>query len=423
MSSEFKRESIFIIESKKNGLENKRGTCFAISSTLVLTANHVVTEGDDFCCFTSDEYSRREERKLECLISNSEFDYAILKAVGFSFDDFIELGKVSTNNIKVKICGYPIEKENLPAEIKTETNTNFDDIESTPYCFEVIQQSEVSDYSGMSGSPIMYNDYVIGILLYQEVDSVLYGITNAKVENDCIDNGLFLNNIEYIKDLEFIEVFENAIKDIQDEINSMPASVNKINLISSINDVQKYFKTKLLILHKILLQVQCVKSAIKHRFDAFDSLYKLLVYFTIFKNASASFTFPTESNLHIYVDSYNGWLFNVSRNERDLDFHIGKIAEYIAGSESNYKDKDATFFISSLKNHGGLDCNTCTSGLLVNVDRKVNKIVTDFTDASSKDILNAIPDYMQLRPEQKVDFKCGQCVSNIHEYENAKKII
>lgn len=124
----------------------------------------------------------------------------------------------------------------------------------------------------------------------------------------------------------------------------------------------------------------------------------------------------------MYVDSYNSWLFNVSRSDRDLNFHIGKIAEYIVVNKSILKDNDGIFFISSLKNFGGLNCDTCTNGLLANVNNRVNKVVTDFTDTTSKDILNAIPNFMQLRPEQKIDFKCGQCVSNIHEYENAKKL-
>ncbi len=421
MSSKYKRESIFIIESKKNGQENERGTCFAISSTLVVTANHVIKNRDTFYCFTSDDYARREGRELKFLISNTEFDYAILEAVGFTFDNFIEIGKVSTNNIKVKICGYPTEKSNLPAEIDTETKTNFENITSTPYCFEVVQQSQVSNYKGMSGSPIMYNDYVIGILLYQEVDSVLYGITNTKVENDYIKNSLVLNNVEYIKDLEFIEAFERAIEDIQSEINHIQISTTKLELLASLQEIKKYFKTKLSLLYKILLQVQGSKDDIKHRFDGFDSLYKLLVYFIIFKTSS-SFIFPSSSNLHVYVDSYNSWLFNVSRSDRDLNFHIGKIAEYIVVNKSILKDNDGIFFISSLKNFGGLNCDTCTNGLLANVNNRVNKVVTDFTDTTSKDILNAIPNFMQLRPEQKIDFKCGQCVSNIHEYENAKKL-
>ncbi len=124
--------------------------------------------------------------------------------------------------------------------------------------------------------------------------------------------------------------------------------------------------------------------------------------------------------MEVICDKYKLWLFNTFKKHKKIDDHIGKIAEFF------YNDNEMTAkvcFISSLKDNGGLDCDTCINGILIDVDKKVNKILTDYTNQSSFGILGGNNDFMDLKKRQDIKFKCGECISDINELGNAYKII
>ena len=79
-STEFQFESIFIIEAlnTKTGVK-KRGTCFAISNTSVLTAKHTLINCNSFRFYlTGEDFKTGSFIELDLIQHDSDWDFAIL---------------------------------------------------------------------------------------------------------------------------------------------------------------------------------------------------------------------------------------------------------------------------------------------------------------------------------------------------------
>lgn len=176
---EFKLDSIFIVESLFPNEKEKRGTCFSISENLILTANHVVAEATSVSVFlSSDDYAAGRSIEATCIHRNEQLDVAILKIADGIASNFIELYKTAINlDSEVKSCGYPIEKGYYHAPINVEVTNTFTHMDSKEFSFEVSQSSTVSQYKGMSGSPVLYDGRCIGILLVQQGANTLYSVS------------------------------------------------------------------------------------------------------------------------------------------------------------------------------------------------------------------------------------------------------
>ena len=201
---EFKLESIYIIEVLLSGGRTKRGTCFSISGDLILTANHVVKDATSLKVYlSSDNYSEGKSICATCIYSNAQTDIAILRVNKGSTSSSIELYKTTVNlDSNVKSCGYPIEKEHYHAPITVEVTNTFSHMTSKRWSFEVSQSSTVSQYNGMSGSPVMYDGRCIGILLVQQGNNTLYSLSTD----------------DFLKDQSIHEIFESyCIKVIDQE--------------------------------------------------------------------------------------------------------------------------------------------------------------------------------------------------------------
>lgn len=176
---EFRLDTIFIVETEISSEKTSRGTCFSISGDLVLTANHVVKDAQSIKVYlSSDAYAEGNSIDATCIYSNSQIDVAILKIANGITTRSIELYKTAVNlDSVVKSCGYPVEKGHYHAPITVEVTNNFSHMTSKDWSFEVSQSNTVSQYRGMSGSPVMYDRKCIGILLVQQGSNTLYSVS------------------------------------------------------------------------------------------------------------------------------------------------------------------------------------------------------------------------------------------------------
>ncbi|HDF8080836.1 DUF1837 domain-containing protein [Vibrio parahaemolyticus] len=187
---EFKLDSIYIIEAELTNQDLRRGTCFSISDTLILTASHVVKNAVSIKVYlSSDAYANGNSIDATCIYSNEKIDVAILKVDNGLTSSSIDLYQTSISlDSTVKSCGYPIEKSYYHAPITVEVTNTFAHMASKDWSFEVSQSNTVSQYKGMSGSPVMYDGKCIGILLVQQGNNTLYAVSTDDFLKDASIN-------------------------------------------------------------------------------------------------------------------------------------------------------------------------------------------------------------------------------------------
>lgn len=196
----FKLNSIYVIEAITESGLIKRGTCFSISKKILLTANHVIDINPKYIriYLSSDDYSKGNYIESKCIYCNKELDIAIIEILDFELNHHINL--YSTNvgiDNEVLSCGYPAEKDIFYEPIKVKISNDLTNVTTSNYSFEVTQATTVTNYSGMSGSPVIYNNDCIGILVYQQGKNTLYGISIKDVLKDI--NILNIINENFIK--------------------------------------------------------------------------------------------------------------------------------------------------------------------------------------------------------------------------------
>lgn len=200
----FNISSIYLLETHFSDGRVKRGTCFSIARDLLLTANHVVDGASKInVSLSSDGFFNQKYVVANIIYCNESRDVALLELPNGTTSSHIDLYKTTINlDSDVKACGYPVEKEYYPAPINVKVTNNFEHIASREYSFEVSQSDSVSKYSGMSGSPVMHNEFCIGMLLVQQSNNTLYAVSIK----DCLQDNSFQELI--IKHEVFIKVQE-----------------------------------------------------------------------------------------------------------------------------------------------------------------------------------------------------------------------
>ncbi|AQP35721.1 trypsin-like peptidase domain-containing protein [Vibrio anguillarum] len=176
---DYKLDSIFIVSCTDENGRTKRGTCFSISNELVVTAWHVVKSMKTISLYlSSDDAQNNKSMLLEIVDKDEAQDIAILKIIDYKFDHHIEVSTTICNKgTIVNACGYPIEKGNKHCTLDTKITENFSTIETDHLSFEIEQNNKVSNYRGMSGTPILVNKCAVGILLVQQGGTSLYSIS------------------------------------------------------------------------------------------------------------------------------------------------------------------------------------------------------------------------------------------------------
>ena len=178
LTSQYKLNSTFIIHGQANG-KDRQGTCFAINDNEVMTAWHVVNDMKDIkVSFTSDDFAHDKCCKLQLIEHDEALDIAILSIDSGPITGFIDASSTKTSlKLPIQVCGYPLEKGGKHAIMDTTISNVYDCIKTENHSFEIKQIDTVNNYRGMSGSPILINGYVIGVLLVQQGGTSLYCIS------------------------------------------------------------------------------------------------------------------------------------------------------------------------------------------------------------------------------------------------------
>jgi len=182
LTSQYKLNSTFIIHGKANG-KDRQGTCFAINENEVMTAWHVVNNMEDIkVSFTSDDFAHEKYCKLQLVEHDEALDIAILSVESEPIAEFISASSTNTSlKLPIHVCGYPLEKGGKHAIMDTTISNLYDSIITENHSFEIKQIETVNNYKGMSGSPILTNGYVIGVLLVQQGGTSLYCISISDI--------------------------------------------------------------------------------------------------------------------------------------------------------------------------------------------------------------------------------------------------
>lgn len=182
LTSQYKLNSTFIIHGKVNG-SIRQGTCFAINENEVMTAWHVVNNMEDIkISLTSDDYADDKYYSLVLIDYDVALDIALL-----SVGSALVVECINTSILKaalrlpIQVCGYPLEKGGKHAIMDTTISNLYNSIKTENHSFEIKQIETVKNYKGMSGSPILINGQVIGVLLVQQGGTSLYCISISDI--------------------------------------------------------------------------------------------------------------------------------------------------------------------------------------------------------------------------------------------------
>ena len=186
-NAEFLIESIFIIEALDEKSENiKRGTCFAVSENLILTAKHTLNNCNKYRCYlTGEDFKENKFIELEIVEHMSDWDFAILKMVNFEATAFIPISDAEVaRSTKIKSCGFPTESGHMASPIDVVVNNHYPVDKTHLYNFELTQSPTIKNYIGMSGSPVLYKGHVIGLLVVQRGTTILKVISTKQISQE-----------------------------------------------------------------------------------------------------------------------------------------------------------------------------------------------------------------------------------------------
>lgn len=145
-----------------------KGTCFILNENYGVTARHVLKQKTEDACFKTVKCTFNcLDREADVIYENEEYDFAILKFREKIFLDS-EVFKIAQTAIeegdKWKSRGYPIYNSN-----GVTVNGDVDGVnDNDRYELYIRNQRDVSDWSGISGAPLIIEDEIAGILIEQE---------------------------------------------------------------------------------------------------------------------------------------------------------------------------------------------------------------------------------------------------------------
>ncbi|EGQ7852052.1 Hachiman antiphage defense system protein HamA [Vibrio vulnificus] len=209
--SKFKLQSVHVIKASE-GEQHNLGTCFAIGEKHVVTALHVVKGYNEYSLFSSyDDYkvNNKVELKLISQFSDENLDFSILEVV----DDGICLIPIGvcesiqlSKGLDIDMCGYPREKKSH-ATVTSVVTEDLQMVKENKFSFELAKGINVTNYKGMSGSPVLYKGYAIGYLIVQSSGNLLYAISFSEVidkfhelKSECSINIASQEEVNFIPD-------------------------------------------------------------------------------------------------------------------------------------------------------------------------------------------------------------------------------
>jgi len=144
---------------------DNQGTGFLIDKAFILTAYHVVEDKTRIIATFTDEV----ERIASIHKKDEKLDIAILKIEEVDFYEAIKLDSSPlSRNQQWKTFGYPIVKFETgePMEDETENKIHqiLDNLNDDGYNIELNFNKKLSSYEGLSGSPFVVGDKIVGII-------------------------------------------------------------------------------------------------------------------------------------------------------------------------------------------------------------------------------------------------------------------
>ena len=238
------------------------------------------------------------------------------------------------------------------------------------------------------------------------------------------ENTITNSDITIYTTKDLVELWEEQIESVREEIQN-EISNDRIRrvILSELTETNRYVLEDLSILKSLLSQVNCDKK----KSDAAHSLSidRIIHFFIVSRLVDSYSSQPNHVTNKFSVEGKNNWLFNASKTSyMSLDTHIGAIADFIASHES-CEISNGSIFICQLLSNGSLNCDRCQTGEL-NVQSKLSKILPNFfsnkrgvaiNDESRKN------DFFELQKQRNMQFRCGNCVTNIFDIDNATKIL
>ncbi|EDY7119106.1 DUF1837 domain-containing protein [Salmonella enterica] len=189
--------AVIIQGFSQDGSVVERGTAFFISEKILITAEHLYNSDCAYYFYTSpDNFTNDFKHPLNLINKDEDLDIALFSAE--SSPIFIEpklsITAIDKNEL-ITAYGFPIEKKNLPANISSNMINDLREINTSPYCYEIKQciNNTVTDYSGMSGSPVAIDEYIVGVLLFQQKRNTLFFVSFEKINEFIIRSGINLS--------------------------------------------------------------------------------------------------------------------------------------------------------------------------------------------------------------------------------------
>ena len=236
------------------------------------------------------------------------------------------------------------------------------------------------------------------------------------IGNTITDSEVTIVTLKTINDL-----YNEQISTIQQEIESIVNTTERRNLLRELNNIKSHITADLADLNVLLNQINCQK--LQNDTSQSITLSKTIHLFILAKLFDESCILPTSNSNKLIVNNTSTWLFNSAMNAPvSLGMHIGHIADFLE-TNNNCDINNGVCFISSLLHNGGLNCSTCSHGKL-EIIGKMKRILPDFFDIKGTvhiDEDERQVDFFNLQKNKKIEFKCGNCVTNIFDIDNAKE--
>lgn len=200
------------------------GTGFLIQNKLVLTALHTVSEYGDpdniKITFPYNNFSK-EEMSARIIDRDEDFDIAILELnTEFEDDGYLNINVSKTaENEKWETFGFPVSKWTPGAKLTGYILRSNIENDQLLWDTDLYYDQQFERFDGFSGSPLIVEDYVKGIIL-QKKDGTVVAISTFKIKSFLDKNNIVYENISK---LDLLQV-------VSDE-EDMELSVNQTVLI------------------------------------------------------------------------------------------------------------------------------------------------------------------------------------------------
>ncbi|NFM45312.1 trypsin-like peptidase domain-containing protein [Clostridium botulinum] len=185
-------EYLLKINSYNDGILIEKGTGILISNKLIITAEHVVCGNEHEVCLGDTKIEAEEIKRANSVVllklkNECNFNIANIFCEDEILDknsEWIAKGFISSNQLMHSVTGIGV--------IKGTTEENIWD-----YYLTDIKSGQSQNYSGMSGSPVLCNNRIIGILQMQQInENGALGIEMSSVAmfRELLPNGIVIKN-------------------------------------------------------------------------------------------------------------------------------------------------------------------------------------------------------------------------------------